>query len=1542
MYVGFQQIDSAQQNVREAAKNSNQTGLLLDLIEIETSRAGQGAPSDLARCLIAPSGSSWADSCKGHYVNTNDSAHGLAICRKAGDEYIRSLLYVSGPITYDPDTHKDLRCEQEQGPFFSVYSVQASSTTACPELSDLPAISQSNLRSENLCEAQFDLSGPRGEDVVVSLSTSGRLVSELSGGNVFSFKNNATQSVEVQLSTVNSLLEQSEKYLASFEQASFSIASGASTSSQIRLDRPALKALYISYSINGSTECTVTIEPGERFAEIPTDDAVGACADPFEAGDTLVILPSEFIAKGENSNFEVSAAEDNTSPTISLSFIETSVGYGQEALQFQVVADQNLTQPPTFASTASSKSPSITIASGSSAPSDSSIAANVSIQATSSAFRYTGTITPNTMDLGDQPFVLRITHPSAPDATQPIWITSEASVPTLSWLQNSAQATRHIENNRVIPAIILAEPPPTKETRVQLSAASAACGTAEDTTAHYHIENQTAQSVSCNAVILKAGASRTAFNLVIRPTPDTVAADNQQIKMTITASGNTYIPNENEDVLTVDIADYQTPRFDLENTTVFFAGSSETGTPDGLSLTSFLTNASTPPIGFASAANNELFLLEDAGSGAVVSGSIPIELTANIPSNSNVTIRAIPPAGGSLGRFSLTNPSSSESQVSIPLNSTSASSIALPFWVQNDEVQQGPEQFELRIERVAGNGDARAPEPETVSSRLFVTVADVDQCSIGGGMTIGDSRSHDFHTVGSDDMVNSTVTAATVRISSGYDSTTDKLLIENITPTTSTNVTTYSGGSVTYNGTTYSGITSKYYTNQGVLEISRSSAMPAPAMVKFYNESVFFQSSATDNSARSATFTLGDAQAWDMHEDGTTHYYRFVPDDVVFFNTARVRAASASNAYFGVPGYLATVTSRAENTFLAEKFNDNGGAPAGWLGGWDRNLDGTANEGKWIWMNGPEAGRRFLSGNTTSSQYKVVRGSGNGDGSAASITRTDYQQEIAVNGSDHTPNDSFELWNMRYNEYSESITNGKVTHPSNPYRFSNFARGEPNNCCGGVEHYLQMTGNSRGGRLWNDLPDELGSIIGNPNPNYGSPASPYYVRGYYQEFGGPLKSEFGFYNRKFSQTNNFTAGACSVTKSTAGVGLTQDSCEAWSDLTIGTGTSASSGFDFFGPTSSVSGQNISSARVSISSGYVSGTDELVIDGVTADTSTVGQKKYLNFAVNYNGTNYNNIDAIFFINQGVMEITRYTNANGSTKTTMPANAMVQLFNEKVEFVHDPTGSGLVSSSERQVTYTLGEAQAWFSHEDGGERYYRYIGTNMDWDDAKTAAASDAKKYFGVRGYLATLTSHAENKFLATRFNDNGGPPSGWLGASDSASEGQWKWVTGPENGRRFWKNNGSNGQYITGSGNGAGTPHTVSKSCVNQTQAWNNSGHGSNDIYRLTYGYTETLNANGVPSNNRRFANWSCYNNSTGYEPNDAGGEDRLQMTGSAKGGGMWNDLPNSRPSGDGVYNVKGYYIEYGGPSTYTNNFADRRLGATFRINPQECALVRVD
>jgi len=70
----------------------------------------------------------------------------------------------------------------------------------------------------------------------------------------------------------------------------------------------------------------------------------------------------------------------------------------------------------------------------------------------------------------------------------------------------------------------------------------------------------------------------------------------------------------------------------------------------------------------------------------------------------------------------------------------------------------------------------------------------------------------------------------------------------------------------------------------------------------------------------------------------------------------------------------------------------------------------------------------------------------------------------------------------------------------------------------------------------------------------------------------------------------------------------------------------------------------------------------------------------------------------------------------------------------------------------------------------------------WDDAKTAAAAKTLPNTTGRGYLATITSAAENKFL----NDNFSATS-LLGGSDAATEGDWYWMDGPESGTKFFSN-----------------------------------------------------------------------------------------------------------------------------------------------------------
>lgn len=75
-------------------------------------------------------------------------------------------------------------------------------------------------------------------------------------------------------------------------------------------------------------------------------------------------------------------------------------------------------------------------------------------------------------------------------------------------------------------------------------------------------------------------------------------------------------------------------------------------------------------------------------------------------------------------------------------------------------------------------------------------------------------------------------------------------------------------------------------------------------------------------------------------------------------------------------------------------------------------------------------------------------------------------------------------------------------------------------------------------------------------------------------------------------------------------------------------------------------------------------------------------------------------------------------------------------------------------------------------------YKFITSTTTWNSANTAAAGQTA--YGATGYLATITSSGENAFISARLSADG-----WIGASDAAVEGDWKWVTGPETGTSFW-------------------------------------------------------------------------------------------------------------------------------------------------------------
>ncbi|MES1220023.1 MAG: lectin-like protein, partial [Bacteroidota bacterium] len=183
-----------------------------------------------------------------------------------------------------------------------------------------------------------------------------------------------------------------------------------------------------------------------------------------------------------------------------------------------------------------------------------------------------------------------------------------------------------------------------------------------------------------------------------------------------------------------------------------------------------------------------------------------------------------------------------------------------------------------------------------------------------------------------------------------------------------------------------------------------------------------------------------------------------------------------------------------------------------------------------------------------------------------------------------------------------------------------------------------------------------------------------------------------------------------------------------------------------------------------------------------------------------------------------------------------------------------------TTQRTVLFNLGTAISF----SGNGHFYEFIAGSYGWTTAKANAA--AKTLYGLHGYLATITSQAENDFIQQKLSADG-----WIGASDDyteinaatgastyssqsgyirPSEGKWYWVTGPA------------GEIGTQFSTGNNSPTAVSS----------------------------------------RFMNWNS------GEPNNSGTENygEIYSTGSGSAG-KWNDL--------GTGSSLGYVVEYGGMST---------------------------
>ncbi len=169
------------------------------------------------------------------------------------------------------------------------------------------------------------------------------------------------------------------------------------------------------------------------------------------------------------------------------------------------------------------------------------------------------------------------------------------------------------------------------------------------------------------------------------------------------------------------------------------------------------------------------------------------------------------------------------------------------------------------------------------------------------------------------------------------------------------------------------------------------------------------------------------------------------------------------------------------------------------------------------------------------------------------------------------------------------------------------------------------------------------------------------------------------------------------------------------------------------------GPNLTTASVSIGANFTPGEDLLLFtdqNGITGSyNATTG---ILTLTGSATAEQY----------QAALRSVRYQNTNATTPNLAP----------------------------RSVSFSI--APGAYNPDNG--HFYEFISQpGVTWTEARAAALG--RSLFGLRGYLATITSAEENQFAFSKAQ-----AVGWIGGSDADVEGEWRWMDGPEAGQQFWQ------------------------------------------------------------------------------------------------------------------------------------------------------------
>lgn len=503
------------------------------------------------------------------------------------------------------------------------------------------------------------------------------------------------------------------------------------------------------------------------------------------------------------------------------------------------------------------------------------------------------------------------------------------------------------------------------------------------------------------------------------------------------------------------------------------------------------------------------------------------------------------------------------------------------------------------------------------------------------------------------------------------------------------------------------------------------------------------KNSSTDTASRTIVFTLGSGLSFNGH------FYEVISasSGIDWYNA---KTAAADKKLFGLQGYLVTLTSADENTFIKSRLSQNS-----WIGATDNKTAATAadhdgfitsnsssttnpDEGNWYWMTGPESGTKFWIGSSEGS---------------------------AVDGK-------FENWeDGEPNNYNHPNSNG--------------------------EHFGQYYNGS--GR-WNDLTGsstqtsyivEYGGMTGDPSVTISSSKTVTInsaTLSYDANGGSGTPTAAATYR---------TGTELSLAGNSSGLSRSGYTFMGWTAASDGTGTLYQDGNSYTlneNTTFYAQWLKIASSAPASAPDYFSGASAALID----PNFVVDGMPIKSIVVSIN--NFVPGDTLHFTDTAEIK-SSYSDGYLTLSSNSGNPVAADSFQAAIRSI---TFSATHSSGIRTFSYSVVPDKTettTLKYNAANQHFYELVdlGTTpanySTWSEAKTAAAK--RTHNGKKGYLVTLTTLAEDELVKSIMDSNIGASAGasaWMGFRNFSTSGDWRWDDGPEAGTAFYS-----GYYSTSTG-----------------------------------------------------------------------------------------------------------------------------------------------